>query len=359
MAAELDERLERYADLAVRVGANVEEGQIGVHQRAHRARTAHPGAHARLLPRGRTLRRRALRRPARAPRDDRARARRGAGAHARWLKERWQRWATRRDDRHDGRPRARAALRPRRRARRPGAHEGARRDRARPDEGAQRQLDRHRLPERGLGGEGVRRARRRAALGGGGVLRPARRGGSGRRLARAHGAARAARRAAERAALRCPAVSRAGDGPHRRPARQRALAVGAASAPPTGASTCRTCRPRRSSRRRTGAAPTAWSRSSRPLALARRHRRGAAADRRGRAHRPGRCRARRRARAGPDSRATSGAVYFGELALVDGTSRVGQTGITFFDTLFDENATCHIAYGFGIPKAFDGDPATT
>jgi aminopeptidase len=50
------------------------------------------------------------------------------------------------------------------------------------------------------------------------------------------------------------------------------------------------------------------------------------------------------------------ACYFGELALVDGTSRVGQTGITFFDTLFDENATCHIAYGFGIPNAFEGDP---
>jgi len=46
---------------------------------------------------------------------------------------------------------------------------------------------------------------------------------------------------------------------------------------------------------------------------------------------------------------------FGEIALVDGTSRVGQTGITFFDTLYDENATCHIAYGFGIPEVFDGD----
>ena len=48
--------------------------------------------------------------------------------------------------------------------------------------------------------------------------------------------------------------------------------------------------------------------------------------------------------------------YFGEVALVDGASRVGQTGITFFDTLYDENATCHIAYGFGIPEAFDGEP---
>ncbi len=47
---------------------------------------------------------------------------------------------------------------------------------------------------------------------------------------------------------------------------------------------------------------------------------------------------------------------FGEIALVDGTSRVGRTGTTFFDTLYDENATCHIAYGFGIPEVFDGEP---
>jgi len=50
------------------------------------------------------------------------------------------------------------------------------------------------------------------------------------------------------------------------------------------------------------------------------------------------------------------AAYFGELALVDGGSRVGQTGITFFDTLYDENATCHIAYGFGVPETFEGKP---
>jgi aminopeptidase len=49
----------------------------------------------------------------------------------------------------------------------------------------------------------------------------------------------------------------------------------------------------------------------------------------------------------------------GELALVTKESRVGQTGTLFYSTLFDENATCHIAYGFGIPNAFDGelDPA--
>ena len=50
------------------------------------------------------------------------------------------------------------------------------------------------------------------------------------------------------------------------------------------------------------------------------------------------------------------APYLGEVALVDGGSRVGQTGLTFFDTLYDENATCHIAYGFGIPQAVEGEP---
>jgi aminopeptidase len=50
------------------------------------------------------------------------------------------------------------------------------------------------------------------------------------------------------------------------------------------------------------------------------------------------------------------AAYFGELALVDGASRVGRTNITFFDTLYDENATCHIAYGFGIAEAFQDEP---
>lgn len=44
----------------------------------------------------------------------------------------------------------------------------------------------------------------------------------------------------------------------------------------------------------------------------------------------------------------------GEVALVDGESRVGQTGIIFYDTLFDENATCHIAYGAGVTFGIDG-----
>jgi aminopeptidase len=43
-----------------------------------------------------------------------------------------------------------------------------------------------------------------------------------------------------------------------------------------------------------------------------------------------------------------GASFLGEVSLVDGDSRVARTGIIFFDTLFDENAACHIAYGQGI-----------
>jgi len=42
------------------------------------------------------------------------------------------------------------------------------------------------------------------------------------------------------------------------------------------------------------------------------------------------------------------AACLGEVALVDGDSRVRESGITFFNTLFDENATCHIAYGMGF-----------
>ena len=46
--------------------------------------------------------------------------------------------------------------------------------------------------------------------------------------------------------------------------------------------------------------------------------------------------------------ADEGARRLGEVALVDGSSRVGQSGVTFIDTLFDDNATCHIAYGGGL-----------
>jgi aminopeptidase len=52
--------------------------------------------------------------------------------------------------------------------------------------------------------------------------------------------------------------------------------------------------------------------------------------------------------------ATDGqAGYLGEIALVDGTSPVKQTGLVFCDTLYDENATCHIAFGDGIKEVVD------
>jgi aminopeptidase len=38
----------------------------------------------------------------------------------------------------------------------------------------------------------------------------------------------------------------------------------------------------------------------------------------------------------------------GEVALVDATSRIGQSGRTYFDTLMDENAATHIAFGAGF-----------
>jgi aminopeptidase len=49
-----------------------------------------------------------------------------------------------------------------------------------------------------------------------------------------------------------------------------------------------------------------------------------------------------------------GAPYLGEVALVDGMSRVGRTGLTYFDGLFDENAACHIAYGTCYTECLDG-----
>ncbi|MGH2737034.1 MAG: aminopeptidase [Actinomycetota bacterium] len=51
--------------------------------------------------------------------------------------------------------------------------------------------------------------------------------------------------------------------------------------------------------------------------------------------------------------AVANADRLGELALVDGASPIGKSGVTFFDTLLDENASCHVAYGAGIPSALE------
>jgi aminopeptidase len=44
----------------------------------------------------------------------------------------------------------------------------------------------------------------------------------------------------------------------------------------------------------------------------------------------------------------------GEVALVDRESRVGQLGLVFGDTLLDENAACHVAFGAAYPAPIPG-----
>ena len=43
-----------------------------------------------------------------------------------------------------------------------------------------------------------------------------------------------------------------------------------------------------------------------------------------------------------------GAAYLGECALVPQVSPIAQSGILFYNTLFDENAACHLALGMGF-----------
>ena len=43
-----------------------------------------------------------------------------------------------------------------------------------------------------------------------------------------------------------------------------------------------------------------------------------------------------------------GAAYLGECALVPQASPIAQSGILFYNTLFDENAACHLALGMGF-----------
>ena len=45
-----------------------------------------------------------------------------------------------------------------------------------------------------------------------------------------------------------------------------------------------------------------------------------------------------------------GASYFGEVALVPYDSPIQNSGVLFFNTLFDENASCHFAFGEAYPN---------
>ena len=156
--------------------------------------------------------------------------------------------------------------------------------------------------------------------------------------ARARRDAPGAGRPAERARVRRRPLPRAGDGPDA-----------------SGCSRSRAGWPR--GRRPPGAIPTtepadrgglhdsrpAADRGARPVDAAagadRRHRRHGARDdvlerddHRGSTRRPV------PTRSGPRSALDDGASLLGEVALVDDTSRVGRSGITFWSTLFDENA---------------------
>jgi aminopeptidase len=51
-----------------------------------------------------------------------------------------------------------------------------------------------------------------------------------------------------------------------------------------------------------------------------------------------------------------GSTRLGEVALVDGHSAVGNTGLVFYETLFDENASSHIALGASIVQALPWAP---
>jgi aminopeptidase len=48
------------------------------------------------------------------------------------------------------------------------------------------------------------------------------------------------------------------------------------------------------------------------------------------------------------------AAYLGELALVDSSSPIFKSGKIFYNILFDENASCHIALGSAYPGCYEG-----
>lgn len=56
---------------------------------------------------------------------------------------------------------------------------------------------------------------------------------------------------------------------------------------------------------------------------------------------------------------TPGAEYLGEVALVQNDSPISNTGLVFNTTLYDENASCHLALGRGFSKTFPGSETAT
>ncbi len=52
-----------------------------------------------------------------------------------------------------------------------------------------------------------------------------------------------------------------------------------------------------------------------------------------------------------------GSRYLGEVALVPYSSPIERAGILFMNTLFDENAACHLALGKAYPTCIEGGPS--
>ena len=54
-----------------------------------------------------------------------------------------------------------------------------------------------------------------------------------------------------------------------------------------------------------------------------------------------------------------GARYFGEVALVPYDSPIRSSGLLFYNTLYDENASCHLAFGEAYPECIVGGERMT
>ncbi len=53
--------------------------------------------------------------------------------------------------------------------------------------------------------------------------------------------------------------------------------------------------------------------------------------------------------------ADDGGTRLGEIALVDASGRIGPLDTVFYDTLLDENAASHVAFGYGFPEVVEDD----
>jgi aminopeptidase len=54
-----------------------------------------------------------------------------------------------------------------------------------------------------------------------------------------------------------------------------------------------------------------------------------------------------------------GSAFLGEVALVPHSSPISKLGAVFHQTLFDENASCHLALGFALPFCLEGGTSLT